>query len=69
MTAIKVRIDDYEAMQDLGWTRSGTWMYHPSNDKACWYSSPLPSSPSCRWLAPLTTKPLAWCLGTTVRST
>lgn len=47
MTAIKVRIDDYEAMQDLGWTRSGTWMYHPSNDKACWYSSPLPS-PCCR---------------------
>ncbi|ELR24682.1 Arginine-tRNA-protein transferase, putative [Acanthamoeba castellanii str. Neff] len=26
MTAIKVRIDDYEAMQDLGWTRSGTWI-------------------------------------------
>ncbi|CAI2361894.1 unnamed protein product [Moneuplotes crassus] len=35
MTCTKLRTDDYEKALDLGWQRSGTWLYRPDIKKSC----------------------------------
>ncbi|KAL6079620.1 arginyltransferase, variant 2 [Balamuthia mandrillaris] len=35
MTATKLRVEDYEALMDRGWSRSGTWAYRPTNSTTC----------------------------------
>eukprot|EP00742_Colponemidia_sp_Colp-10_P007791 GILJ01008400.1.p1 GENE.GILJ01008400.1~~GILJ01008400.1.p1 ORF type:complete len:552 (-),score=62.40 GILJ01008400.1:95-1630(-) len=35
MQAEIMTVDHYQRLIDRGWRRSGTWLYKPSNDKAC----------------------------------
>ena len=33
--AERLNVIDYQNLLDKGWRRSGSWVYHPSNDKSC----------------------------------
>jgi len=35
MDAVSLSVSEYQDLIDRGWRRSGTWVYKPTNHKAC----------------------------------